>query len=98
MGLIKCPDCNREISESSKSCVQCGCPSEKWENKKTIEEIINDAVKQSVWGGGLGPKCPICGGSMRQLDAASRGVSFARGNFLGSLSKSLVCNSCGHMA
>lgn len=26
MALIKCPECNKEISDKSKSCLNCGCP------------------------------------------------------------------------
>jgi len=97
VALINCPDCSREISEEAASCVQCGCPSSKWEKKKTLEEIIQDAVKKSI-ADGFAPKCPLCGGRMTSLNAGSRGSAFARGNFLGSLTKSLICNGCGHMA
>ena len=26
MALIKCPECGKEISDQSKSCIHCGCP------------------------------------------------------------------------
>jgi uncharacterized membrane protein YvbJ len=26
MGLIKCPDCGKEVSENASSCIHCGAP------------------------------------------------------------------------
>ncbi len=38
MALIKCPDCNKEISSRAHMCPFCGCPAEFfWETNKTIE-------------------------------------------------------------
>ena len=38
MALIKCPECNKEISSKSSSCPNCGLPNPSFENKPT--EII----------------------------------------------------------
>ena len=42
MSMIKCPDCNKEISEKSKKCIHCGCPinSKKSKKKKICISII----------------------------------------------------------
>ena len=29
MALIKCPECNKEISDKADACVHCGCPTER---------------------------------------------------------------------
>lgn len=36
MALVKCKECNKEISDKAKTCIHCGCPiNESKENKKT---------------------------------------------------------------
>lgn len=37
MALIKCPECNSEVSDKAKSCPKCGCP---------IKEDVNFTQKQ----------------------------------------------------
>ena len=37
MALIKCPECKKEISDKSKTCIHCGCPVEN-ETKYYCEE------------------------------------------------------------
>ena len=32
MGLIKCKDCNKEVSPSAEKCPSCGCPIKKKSN------------------------------------------------------------------
>ena len=34
MGLVKCPDCNREVSESAPVCIHCGRPKPAEQPKK----------------------------------------------------------------
>lgn len=34
MALIKCPDCGKEISDKAVVCINCGCPINKFEEKK----------------------------------------------------------------
>lgn len=36
MALIKCPECNREISDRSKACIYCGYPIKEDRNEKCI--------------------------------------------------------------
>lgn len=35
MGLIKCPDCGRGVSDRAKTCINCGCP---------LEEMVTSGV------------------------------------------------------
>ena len=41
MALIKCPECNKEISDKSTVCINCGCP-------VTVEEIVKEEIKQVI--------------------------------------------------
>ena len=40
MALIKCPECEKEISDQAKVCIHCGCPIKKSKNKR-IENIVS---------------------------------------------------------
>lgn len=40
MALIKCPDCQKEISDSSKKCLHCGCKIKKVSSKKSDNKPI----------------------------------------------------------
>ncbi len=46
MGLIECPDCKAEVSDSAKSCPKCGCvnlvPEPPLPKKKSFEERVRD--------------------------------------------------------
>ena len=42
MALIKCPECNHEISEHAQMCIYCGCPMSK------IKELLNKAVPKTT--------------------------------------------------
>ena len=39
MGLIKCPECGKEISDKAQSCPNCGCP---------LQEATNNDIKRGV--------------------------------------------------
>ncbi|MGN1083222.1 MAG: zinc-ribbon domain-containing protein [Candidatus Avispirillum sp.] len=43
MALIKCPECQREISDKAKQCIHCGYPIEEINNtKESVEQEIED--------------------------------------------------------
>lgn len=56
MALIKCPECEREISDKAVSCPGCGCPVEngvldnELDNKSDYERIIEDMYKKYMSG------------------------------------------------
>lgn len=33
MALIECPECGKEVSDKAKSCPNCGCPIDKFQNE-----------------------------------------------------------------
>lgn len=46
MALIRCPECQREISDKSNQCIHCGCPIEKSENeskKQSLNKTTNES-------------------------------------------------------
>lgn len=52
MALIKCPECEKEISDRAKSCPNCGCPINN-ENDDIIKEntnriLIAERVKETI--------------------------------------------------
>ena len=57
MALIKCPECNHDVSEYADSCPNCGCPigviKKQAENK-------SDKIKNN-----LPDKCPVCGANTK---------------------------------
>lgn len=40
MAIIKCPDCNNEVSTEANKCIHCGCPIKKKRNSLRIMVII----------------------------------------------------------
>ena len=46
MGLVKCPDCGREISERAVSCPNCGCPISEIIQKERSEQLHHRAAKK----------------------------------------------------
>lgn len=46
MGLIKCPDCERRISDRADVCPFCGCPS-KYFSESTVTETVSSISKTS---------------------------------------------------
>lgn len=40
--LIKCPECNKEISDQSEKCVNCGYPIKDYLAEKEIQKLKND--------------------------------------------------------
>jgi len=44
MGLINCPDCNKEISDSTEQCINCGCPVKKVQKEQDYQNA-NQNVK-----------------------------------------------------
>ena len=55
--LIKCPECNKEISDKSKVCIYCGCPFDQDDN--TIKLKVQELSKQP---------CSICGNKEYEYD------------------------------
>lgn len=53
MSLLKCPECNHDVSEYAEVCPNCGCPIDVI--KKQIKNE-SDRIKNN-----LPDKCPICG-------------------------------------
>ena len=53
MSLLKCPECNHDVSEYAEVCPNCGCPIEVI--KKYVKNEA-DRIKNN-----LPDKCPICG-------------------------------------
>lgn len=46
MGLVKCPDCGKMVSERVSSCPECGCPSEYFNTEIVNEQqVVNDDSK-----------------------------------------------------
>lgn len=45
MPLIKCPDCEKEISDRAASCIHCGCPISGVDASSTIATIIKEISK-----------------------------------------------------
>ena len=56
MALIKCPECKKEISDKSKTCIHCGCPVEN-ETKYYCEECGKKILKTDKVCSNCG--CPI---------------------------------------
>lgn len=51
MAIIKCPECEAEISDRAQSCPKCGVP---MTSEKQVEETIILEAKGSIVGGGTG--------------------------------------------
>lgn len=41
MGLVKCPDCKKRVSDQAEKCIHCGCPLSKTSNKKEEKKKLN---------------------------------------------------------
>lgn len=50
MALIKCPECEKEISDKAESCPNCGCPSSEWKkvNLKEKAEIPKEIIEKAT--------------------------------------------------
>lgn len=64
MSLLKCPECNHDVSEYADTCPNCGCPISVIKNKKTEKE---NNIKNN-----LPDKCPICGTSSNRINQEMR--------------------------
>ena len=40
MALIKCPECNKEISDQSELCIHCGYPIKKYQEEQSVSQNI----------------------------------------------------------
>ena len=48
MGLMKCPDCGKDISERAVTCIHCGCPIREWQaEQKTTEETHGSGTEET---------------------------------------------------
>lgn len=45
MGLVKCPDCNHDVSDIAPVCIHCGRP-KPWDQPKKVEEVPAPPVKK----------------------------------------------------
>ena len=62
MALIKCPECNKEISDKASSCPHCGYPLEKKETKKVRNKEPKkrfSSKEYKLWGLILGICCSV---------------------------------------
>ena len=50
MALIRCPDCNREVSDAAPSCPGCGRPIAKAHAPATPVEVEQEALKLEAAG------------------------------------------------
>lgn len=90
MALIKCPDCEKEVSDKAKSCIHCGCP------LAVTKTPFNNTH-------GSSGQCPACG-SLRTRDNVKLahkegGVATLLGNRLGRLitgAGRFFCKDCSH--
>lgn len=57
MGLIKCPDCGKEISDKSLYCLNCGCPIKKEESQKKFQQSCPNCGNPMEIGSTLCSKC-----------------------------------------
>lgn len=49
MALIKCPECNREISDKAKQCIHCGFPLDEYLQEKDSINKENEKLKEKYW-------------------------------------------------
>ena len=50
MTLIRCPECGKEISDSAKTCVECGYPIKKYRNNTSFINIFESINKKILVG------------------------------------------------
>lgn len=65
MALINCPDCGKEVSDSAKNCIHCGCVLK--QNLVACPECGNEISENAV-------SCPKCGFTLRKEDTAQKVV------------------------
>ena len=54
MGLIKCPDCEKEVSTRAISCPTCGCPLGTYRSEDSVSKGENAFEKAYLSWGGMG--------------------------------------------
>lgn len=59
MALVKCPDCGKEISSWSKTCIHCGCPTPSYAADGKMFECVDCGKTYYTWSGNN--LCPSCG-------------------------------------
>lgn len=59
MSLIRCPECDKEISSKASSCPNCGYPVS--QNQATTANEFNGVYRYSFWGSKTQVHCPRCG-------------------------------------
>ena len=87
----KCPNCAEFARLDEISCLWCG------HSLQGLTSILNKRTLDAAVGIFLGPRCPLCGGKLKRMDAGGRGTAFAQGNLLGAFSKTHRCINCGHL-
>ncbi len=65
MALINCPDCGKEVSDSAKNCIHCGCVLK--QNLIKCPECGNEVSDSAS-------SCPKCGFALRKEDTAQKVV------------------------
>ncbi|MDO8610102.1 MAG: zinc-ribbon domain-containing protein [bacterium] len=83
MALIKCPDCQKMISDSAETCIHCGRPSTsgKTDFNARLAEIGHKSIVTHI------PKCPTCGSTnvgARPFGARLFGL------------RTMQCRNCSH--
>lgn len=77
MALIKCPDCKKEISDTTKKCIHCGSPIEKKLVCKECGEVIEHKSKV----------CPKCGAKLKNniFEKISKKTLIIIGSIIGAI-------------
>lgn len=57
MSIIKCPECNKEVSDQAEACIHCGYPLKKKEEQKPQIQYI---YRNKLFGGREKVLCPKC--------------------------------------
>lgn len=73
MALIRCPDCNAEVSDKAAACVRCGCP---------LSAPSHASNKPRYTPSGSVGECPACR-SLDTFDVVAE--ERKRGGFMGAL-------------
>lgn len=62
MALIKCPECNGQVSDKASACPHCGCPATEF-NKSKNQETISETARCPICHNTITPEmkmCPVC--------------------------------------
>ena len=92
MALIKCPECEKEISDKAAACIHCGCPT----NIATNIPAITGYYIVSTTGSEIMLKCPKCS-SLHYIPKKDVSITSEAGRDRCLLNSDCVC-ACGYSA